>query len=455
MTASSFKKTEKKLKAPSTVAEVSKSADKAKQAKVDDNLVQHAVDALLKHLTKTKKEKESLLEDHERILLQFSLAKIPTRASHCKPILIEIPHPIYKVDNDTNNEEDSLDEAEICIIVKDKETKASIKAMIEKFPSHLSCIKKVIGLESLRRKYSQYQQRRELLQQYAFFLADDRILPMVGKLLGKHFFKAKKQPIPVRVTRKESFPFAVRKSVINTHLFLPTGTCAGIRVGHTGMSVKHLAQNCISAANNVVEHIKGKWSNVLSISVKSTQSVALPFYSKTPTELVQLFQYPSVNKKRNRDEEDEDNNGADDEVVIEQDAKKVRNLVSKDAAKEKKIKSPLLAALKKQRLSSKLEKEQETLKDGSINVHESLDNNATEKMMTSKPAKKTDSTSPEDAIFKEKTSSSSKSVLLLESKVSVNDKKKSSRKSAKPTKDIDAATSSKLKKRNTVPLQTR
>lgn len=224
------------------------------------------------------------------------------------------------------------------------------------------------------------------------------------------------------------------------------------RVGHTGMSVKHLAENCISAANNVVEHVKGKWSNVLSISVKSTQSVALPFYSKTPAELVQLFQYPSVNKKRTRDEEDEDNN-ADDEVVIEQDAKKVRSRETKDAAKEKKPKSPLLAALKKQRLSSKLDKEQETLKVGSISVQKTLGNNATEKKVTSKPAKKSDSATSEESISKEKTTSSSKSALLLESKVT--DKKKSSRKSAKPAEDVDATTSLKLKKRNTVPPQTR
>jgi len=42
-------------------------------------------------------------------------------------------------------------------------------------------VKKVMGLDSLRKSHSRYSDRRELLRTYDFFLADDRILPMLSK----------------------------------------------------------------------------------------------------------------------------------------------------------------------------------------------------------------------------------------------------------------------------------
>jgi len=213
-------------------------------SEVQSSLVQRAVDALLKHqLAKQEQEAQSKgkvslgLEDNERILLQFGLAKIPQAASS-KPVRIDIPHPIYKIMSTSTStstsmkegdmEEDGLDQAEICIIVK-QEAKPWVQDMCAKFPSHLSCVKKVLGLDSLRRKYAQYEQRRELLSRFDVFLADDRILPMLGKLLGKNFFAVKKQPIPIKLTRKEAFPFAVEKCLKSTYLFMPSGTCLGIR----------------------------------------------------------------------------------------------------------------------------------------------------------------------------------------------------------------------------------
>lgn len=205
-----------------------------KRDRIDVSLVERAVQALMQHLQRSKKEqrKESLFNDEERILLQFSLVKIPTPSGRTagKPTLIRIPHSLWRArgtaDGDSN---DKVEDADICIIVKDKATKANIKQMIPLFPTHLGNVKKVIPLESLRKKYTQFQQRRELLHQYTIFLADDRILPMVGSLLGKSFFQSKKQPIPVCVTRKGSFPFAVHNSITNTHLFLSSGTCVGLR----------------------------------------------------------------------------------------------------------------------------------------------------------------------------------------------------------------------------------
>lgn len=50
----------------------------------------------------------------------------------------------------------------------------------------------VIGLEKLRTKFKQYEAKRQLLNTYDLFIADDRILPLLRKLLGVKFFERKK-----------------------------------------------------------------------------------------------------------------------------------------------------------------------------------------------------------------------------------------------------------------------
>lgn len=50
----------------------------------------------------------------------------------------------------------------------------------------------VIGLSKLRANYRDYEAKRKLCDSYDVFLADERILPLLPKLLGKKFFQTKK-----------------------------------------------------------------------------------------------------------------------------------------------------------------------------------------------------------------------------------------------------------------------
>jgi hypothetical protein len=142
-------------------------------------------------------------------------------------------------------------------------------------------------------------------------------------------------------------------------------------VGHSEMSPSYLVENCVAASYHVAERIPGKWSNIQSISVKSTNSVSLPFYTVTPKELLQLFPR-KVNIKSNKNNVDqEENPKEEDEKDIMESAsknkmtmkkKKLKNSLNThtttidyddDNGNKKKTKvaskSPLLAALKKQK----------------------------------------------------------------------------------------------------------
>ena len=256
---------------------------------VDGQLTDRALRALLKHheASSSSGEKEQLLGDDLDVQVQFSLARIPGNASP-KPIRIEIPHPLVKVAASMDEDDDNLQDVEACLIVKE-ESKPWVQEMVARFPSQLGCIKKVLGLQSLRVKHKSFTQRRELLDRFDVFFADDRILPMLTKALGGKFFEKKKQPIPIKLTRKEALPFAVQKCLSSTFMYLSAGTCVTVKAGNTAMPPAKLLANIQSICSVVPTKVPRKWSNIRSISIKTTSSVALPVYNKTPEELEQLM----------------------------------------------------------------------------------------------------------------------------------------------------------------------
>jgi hypothetical protein len=144
--------------------------------------------------------------------LQLALKKMPLQKRKDKPIPLPLPHPLL-----------SPEGADLCLFVKDHkgEGHKEAKAMVNRF-ERKGGVAKVVGLSKLRSKYESHEAKRELCKLYDLFLADERILPSLPKLIGKSFFKKKKQPIPVDITVKD-FPAQVRVHVCphskkeNTH----------------------------------------------------------------------------------------------------------------------------------------------------------------------------------------------------------------------------------------------
>jgi len=308
---------------------------------VDVKLVDRALLALLRH-HETPSSKEHLLGNDLDVQVQFTLVRVPGNAGP-RPVRIDIPHPLANVSSSSSkgdDYDDSLRDVEACIIVKDA-SKEWVQEMIARFPSHLGCIKKVLTLQSLRIKHKTYDQRRLLLGRFDVFFADDRIVPMLSKALGTKFFDKKKQPIPVRLSREEALPFAIQRCLKSTYMYLSSGTCLTVKAGNTSMSPSKLLDNIISVCSEVPTKVPRKWSNVRSVSIKTTKSVALPIYNKTPEELAHIARLARVGEKDRAGEEEmmEDMDG-DDGV----DKKRGRAKTAVGAAD-----TPLARALKKQK----------------------------------------------------------------------------------------------------------
>jgi len=307
---------------------------------VDVKLADRALLALLKH-HESPSSKEQLLGNDLDVQVQFTLVRVPGNSGP-RPVRIDIPHPLANVSSSSSkggDYDDSLRDVEACIIVKDA-SKEWVQEMITRFPSHLGCIKKVLTLQSLRIKHKTYDQRRLLLGRFDVFFADDRIVPMLSKALGTKFFDKKKQPIPVRLSREEALPFAIQRCLKSTYMYLSSGTCLTVRAGNTSMSPSKLLENIMSVCSEVPTKVPRKWSNVRSVSIKTTNSVALPIYNKTPEELAHIARLARVGEKDRAGEEEGEDMDGDDGV----DEKRGRAKAAVGAAD-----TPLARALKKQR----------------------------------------------------------------------------------------------------------
>lgn len=313
---------------------------------LDAALVTKAVDAVLKYhdkVTDGASDKLVLLGDDRPVQVQLTLLRAPGK-SQPKPAQLLIPHPFYKL-ADAEDDSDNVEEPEICLIVKD-ESKPWCLEMIEKFPEHMGCIKKVLTLDSLRKKHSSYEQKRELLSKYNMFMADDRILPMMSKALGKPFIKAKKLPVPIDVTREVALPFAVQKALSATYMTVNKGTCISIKAGHTGMDTKQLTENIVAIAKAAATKIPRSWANIQMIGVKTADSVSLPVYNKTPEALREIARLAGLNTGAGVSADKTDSETA-----------------PKEEKKKKDLKSPLLAALKKQKKEEDKEAPKKTKKE--------------------------------------------------------------------------------------------
>jgi ribosome biogenesis protein UTP30 len=76
----------------------------------------------------------------------------------------------------------------ICLITKDPQRQ--YKDLLEEH--NIKFISRVVGVEKLKGKFKPFEARRALLKENGMFLADERVVPLLPKLLGRKWFEAKK-----------------------------------------------------------------------------------------------------------------------------------------------------------------------------------------------------------------------------------------------------------------------
>ena len=135
------------------------------------------------------------------------------------------------------------------------------------------------------------------------FLADDRIINRLPKVLGKTFYKNnQKRPVPVVLSAKkgkkvngkrekpandagvnagtpEEVAKEIEKALSSALVSLSPSTNTAVKIGWSNWTSKQIAENVEAVASGLVEKwVPQKWRNVRSIYIKGPDTIALPIW---------------------------------------------------------------------------------------------------------------------------------------------------------------------------------
>lgn len=273
--------------------------------------------ALLAHIKKAAKQsadeatKKNLLEDDEAedtpIWLTLTTKRHIADKARLQPGKISLPHPLIKISE--SETESTPVTTTICAITADPQRAYKNIIGSDEFPATLSRrITRVIDFTKLKAKYSQYEAQRKLFSEHDVFVADERIINRLPKVLGKTFYKTSlKRPIPVNLQAKRpkvdgKRPKRDKKNAGDADADVNAGTAADIakeiekalgsalvslapttntavRVGYASFTAQQIADNVDAVATALVaKWVPQKWRNVKSIYIKGPTTAALPVW---------------------------------------------------------------------------------------------------------------------------------------------------------------------------------
>ncbi|KAK1443441.1 ribosomal protein L1 like protein [Babesia gibsoni] len=263
------------------------SALENKDISIDLPILRKAIDALQARADKLRESQtRNLLEDPSTsyVFLQVYLKKVFTEA-HVKPLKIKLEHPIYEG-------------KDVCVFVKDpqKHWKKVLSDL------NIREIKKVIGVDKLRKKYKEYKDKRLLANSFELFLSDRAVAPSLPSLLGKVFMERKKLPISITLS-KEGMRDALTDAIQSTFYRVSNGNCCAVKVAVTSMKRGEIVSNIVKVVD-AIKHFhttddKYK-TKITSIHLNWEGTESLCLYSEELEAIEQLVDKYQEKKKNGK-----------------------------------------------------------------------------------------------------------------------------------------------------------
>lgn len=127
---------------------------------------------------------------------------------------------------------------------------------------------RVIDNEELNRLAANKRESRKMINSFDFFLADTKLMPVVGKVLGQILGPRGKMPIPVPFNASiESFLQRFRSSV---RVKVKNSLSLACKIGDESMEDSELAQNAHAVINAVEKKLPNGEKNLRKVMIKTT-----------------------------------------------------------------------------------------------------------------------------------------------------------------------------------------
>lgn len=252
----------------------------------------------------TKNLLASEVPPSETIWLILSTKRHLSDHSRLKPGKVALPHPLPPPTSDPLT---------ICLIVPDPPGPFTAILAHPAFPTSLAArITRTLSIKHLKSATKSFEERRALLAAHDIFLADDRIVTLLPRLLGKTFFAtATKRPLPVRlaaaspptqVSAKETSPpkptitnadgtkehsiaapkqvaRELERALASVPVYLTASTTTSIRAGTTAQTGAEVAANVEALVVALAARfVPQGWRNVRALHIKGPRTPALPIW---------------------------------------------------------------------------------------------------------------------------------------------------------------------------------
>ena len=79
-------------------------------------------------------------------------------------------------------------------------------------------------------------------------------------------------------------------------------TSSAIRIAHTGMSPDEIISNIMEGVSEIAKIIPRGWTNIQSLNIKSSNSIALPIHTSLPDNIEAIVKTPQIRKRKVEDE---------------------------------------------------------------------------------------------------------------------------------------------------------
>ncbi|KMQ92672.1 ribosomal l1 domain-containing protein [Lasius niger] len=225
------------------------------------------------HLTQEQlKEKNDLLATEiQPIFVQVTCVKVPKVPRRQMRILL--PHSIVAPN----------DEVALFVCDLQRGRRKDYEPTVEHYRNLLDehgCtrVNDIIPINRVKTEFDQFELKKKLIGSYDHFLVDGRIAGNMSHLLGKHFTKRRKLPTSIRMESKDlkhEIDYALRKTSMHLH---SNGDTHLVQIGNTSMSKKEILKNILATCKNLSKNYPGGWANIRALRLKSTTTLALPFF---------------------------------------------------------------------------------------------------------------------------------------------------------------------------------
>ena len=263
--------------------------------------------SLLKHIKSEAKQKaassskknllatgddESEGNSVEPIWLTITTKKHVVDKKRLKPGRIELPHSLNKAAITS-----------VCLITSDPQR--SFKEVIShpSFPKPLASQLRVLGVSKIKTRYKSFESKRQLVAEHDVFLADDRAITLLPRLLGKTLYETSKRPIPVNIagnkprdeagkkakvskdskSKTVAAPTAmakeIEKALSSAQVQLSPSVTTSVRIGFSTFEPEEIADNVAAAVEKLqAKFITKGWRNIRAIHIKGPNTAAVPIW---------------------------------------------------------------------------------------------------------------------------------------------------------------------------------